>query len=350
MKLRYILLPVLCILLMSHNASAIDLTQNVVYQGSGSSPQWRDDSNSSASNTWHTGRSIYGGNSGNASSFQSFYIRGESGSNLPIQNSWYLQVQGRVYFSGSNGKWNTSGNFIYTSTGNCPIVDMDVIEVQNHAGSTNATDQIFNYSIICKYTGSNNGVPQIGFKVQSSSQLDVFHFSVLNWFLWQYRSNAYDDTDVINAINNVRSSINNIYNSLGDTNQKLDDMLDALDTLNESQTQQQQQEQEATDNISNQSPSDMGSDVENQQTTSIINLFGSFLSALTSVNAGSCVIQLPFPSYAGGNWTMNICQYKDKAGNIISLFGSATLILFYLPVAWRLLGMIYNEIRSFTNG
>ncbi len=350
MKLRYILLPVLCVLLMSHNSFALDLTQNVVYQGSGNNPQWRDDSTSSVSNTWHTGRIVYGGNSGNAAEFNSFYVRGNSGSNLPIENSWYLQVSGRIAFNGTDNKWNNSGNFIYTSNGNCPIVDMETVEVQSHAGNTSNTTQIYNYTITCKYTGANNGVPQVGFKVQSVSQLVTYQFSVQNWFLWQYKSSAYDDTEVIKAINNVRTSINNIYNSLGDTNQKLDDMLDALDTLNQTQSQQQQEEQQATDNISNQSPSDMGSDVENQQTTSIINLFGSFLSALTSVNAGSCVIQLPFPSYAGGNWTMNICQYKDKAGNIISLFASATLILFYLPVAWRLLGMIYNEIRSFTNG
>lgn len=350
MKLRYIFIPVLCILLMSHNTYALELSQNVVYQGSGTAPQWRDDSTSSVSNTWHTGRIVYGGNSGNASEFNSFYVRGNSGSNLPIQNSWYLQVSGRIVYTGSDNKWNTSGNFIYTSQGNCPIVDMETVEVQSHNGSTSKTEQTFNYTITCKYSGSNNGVPQIGFKVQSRSQLDTYQFSVQNWFLWQYRSTAYDDTEVINAINKVRTSINNIYNSLGNTNQKLDDIKDALDTLNETQSQQNQQEQESAENISDQTPADMGSSVENQQTTSIINLFGSFLSALTSVNAGSCVIELPFPSYAGGSWTMNICQYKDKAGNIVSLFGSATLILFYLPVAWRLLGMIYNEIRSFTNG
>lgn len=320
--LRYIFIPFLVIILMSHNVSAIDLTQNVVYKASGSSPQWKDDSNSSASNTWHTGRSIYGGNSGNASSFSSFYIRGENGSNLPIESSWYLQVQGRVYFSGSSGKWNTSGNFIYTSIGNCPIVDMDVVEVQNHVGSTNTTDQIFNYSIICKYTGSNNGIPQVGFKVQSSSQTDVFHFSVLNWFIWQYRSNIFDDTDVINAIKNVRSSINNIYNSLGNTNDKLDDIKEALDTLSQSQQDQQEQEQQATDNISNQSPSDIGS-TDNAGTTNLINALGGFITTIANAPATNCVINGDMGNLDVGS--INLCTGKENFNTLVEFIGFTAL-------------------------
>lgn len=237
------LFSVLACSFYSLSASAVDLTHAVTYQGSGASPQWHDDSTSSASNTWHTGSSTYSGNSGNASEFNSFYVRGNNGSNIAIHDSWFLQVSGHITFSGTDNKWNTSGNFSYTSVGNCSIVDFDFIDVQSHTGSTSNTNQIYNFSLICKYTGSNSGVPRINLRVHGTSQLDTYKFSVDNWFIWSPAS-GFDDSDIISAINNVRTSVNNLYNAVGTTNNKLNDTNLKLDDLNEiAETLRDSQEQ-----------------------------------------------------------------------------------------------------------
>lgn len=108
-------------------------------------------------------------------------------------------------------------------------------------------------------------------------------------------------------------------------------------------------QEQAADDVANQTP-DKIANATNEQTTNIIGIISSFLSAITNFSAGSCELPLDFPSYAGGQMTVNVCQNRDRGGNLISLFTSLTLIMFYLPLAFKLLSMIYNEIRSFTNG
>lgn len=344
------LFSVLACSFQSPNVSALDLSYMVRYQGSGTNPQWRDDSTSSVSNTWHTGRIIYGGNSGNAAEFNSFYVRGSNGSNLPIENSWFLQLSGRMTFTGTNSKWNTSGNFIYTSNGNCPIVDMETVDVQNHNGSTSNTTQIYNYTITCKYTGSNNGVPQVGFKVQSMSQLDTFQFSVQNWFLWSSGSTTYDDTDVINAINNVRTSINNVYNAVGTTNNKLDDTNDKLDDLNEIantlKNSQEQANQDANDRY--QDEKDTINDNAQQGQEQSESLGGINLSILNPLNAwknyftNGCSVNIPIiagwihsPSSTYTSWwctNSTLSGVKSVLTGVISIVG--VMIVFGFAFKW----------------
>lgn len=150
---------------------------------------------------------------------------------------------------------------------------------------------------------------------------------------WRPMTQA-SNQDIINAINNQT-----------DYTQKLNEISNKM-------SQQQQAEEDAVDNIEEQTPSDISSsgNTENQASTNLIGAFSNFVSALTNIQTGNCNITLGFPDYAGGSRTVNICQNKDKAGNLISVFSSLTLIVFYIPLAIRLLTMIYNEIRSYTNG
>lgn len=107
---------------------------------------------------------------------------------------------------------------------------------------------------------------------------------------------------------------------------------------------------ESTENIENQTPPSSSETGDGAQATNLINAFSGFVSALGGLSATNCNLTLNFPDFAGGSRVVNVCQNKDKAGNIISVFSSLTLIVFYVPLAIRLLTMIYNEIRSFTNG
>lgn len=342
------LFSVLACSFYSLSASAIDLSHAVTYQGSGSNPQWHDDSTSSISNTWHTGRIIYGGNSGNAAEFSSFSIRGNNGSNIPIQNSWFLQVTGRMAFSGTDNKWNTSGNFIYTSVGNCPIIDMDTTEVQSHAGSTSNTTQIYNYTITCKYTGSNSGIPQIGFKVQSTSQLDSYQFSVQNWFMWSAAS-GFDDSDIISAINNLRTSVNNVYNALGTTNNKLDDTNSKLDDLNEIaetlRDSQDQANQDANDRY--QDEKDTIDDNANQGKEDSESLGGIDLSLLNPISSwkdifrNGCSVSIPIisgwlhaPSSTYTSWWCSTDTLLNIKGTL-TVIGSIAGIMIVFGFAFK---------------
>ena len=109
------------------------------------------------------------------------------------------------------------------------------------------------------------------------------------------------------------------------------------------------QQQQADENISNQSTSDING-AENQATTNLIGVLSNFLTQLQSFSATDCNLSLPFPSFIGGTQVVNICQGKDVLGNFITIIGTLAMVTFYIPLALVLLKMIYNEIRSFTNG
>lgn len=112
-----------------------------------------------------------------------------------------------------------------------------------------------------------------------------------------------------------------------------------------------EKELESTTNIENQTPQNSsGGSSENQQTTNLIGVFSGFLTQLQSFSATNCNLDLPFPSFIGGTQTVNICQGKDVLGNFITIVGTLAMLTFYIPLAFVLLKMIYNEIRSFTNG
>lgn len=108
-------------------------------------------------------------------------------------------------------------------------------------------------------------------------------------------------------------------------------------------------EYDAVDNISNQDTSDIPNSTD-QQTTNLIGVISSFITAIGGINATNCQLTLPFPTYAGGSTTVDVCQGKEKAPQLVQIGSSMLLLLFFLPLAWLLLKLIYNEIRSWTNG
>lgn len=109
------------------------------------------------------------------------------------------------------------------------------------------------------------------------------------------------------------------------------------------------EQRQADQNISNQSSSDIDG-AENQATTNLIGVLSGFISAFSNINATNCNLTLDFPSYAGGTRVVNICSGKEKAPRIVEIGSSLLLIGVFVPLAYILIKMIYNEIRSWTNG
>lgn len=156
---------------------------------------------------------------------------------------------------------------------------------------------------------------------------------ILDTQVFRLKSGATDYSGALNTINNNINSINS----------GLNNVKDAIDNQNE---EEKQETQDASDDAA----AEVGEVADNAATSNLIGIISNFISAISDFQGGNCDLSLAFPSYAGGTLNVNVCQNKDKAGNLIEVFTSLTLIVFYLPLALKLLSMIYNEIRSFTNG
>ena len=122
-----------------------------------------------------------------------------------------------------------------------------------------------------------------------------------------------------------------------------------ITNINNTINEQNKKEQQAIDNISNQSQSDINN-AENPATTNLIGVLSGFVNAFSNINATNCSLTLEFPNYAGGSRVVDICQGKDKAPRIVEIGSSLLLIAVFVPLAYILIKMIYNEIRSWTNG
>lgn len=105
---------------------------------------------------------------------------------------------------------------------------------------------------------------------------------------------------------------------------------------------------DAIDNIGDQSTSDIEG-ATNQQTTNLIGILTNFVQTITNIQPSEyCSIWLNFPSFAGGRQYAYLCQGRQI--QIVNIFSSVVLVTFFIPLAYTLLKMIYNEIRSWTNG
>lgn len=122
-----------------------------------------------------------------------------------------------------------------------------------------------------------------------------------------------------------------------------------ITNINNTINEQNQKENQAVDNISNQSPSDINN-AENAATTNLIGVLSGFINAFSNINATNCRLTLEFPNYAGGSRVVDICQGKEKAPRIVEIGSSLLLIAVFVPLAYIMIKMIYNEIRSWTNG
>ena len=122
-----------------------------------------------------------------------------------------------------------------------------------------------------------------------------------------------------------------------------------ITALNDTVNEYYEQNYDSVDNISNQTTNDIPNSTSSQ-TTSIIGVISGFISSLSSYQATSCSLTLPFPSYAGGSTTVDPCSGKEIAPTIVQIASSLLLICTFIPLAFVVLRMIYNEIRSWTNG
>lgn len=321
-RLGYIFIPVLAIILMSHNVFAVNADKYVNsgvygYNGPGSSM-------------------IFGGNTIYGSAVESNSLSFEMMSGAATQNvsNFFLRMNGTVpansiyYFTmttcsvydyGSNYKV-----FGLAFRGDFAVLQTDLGE-QYLASGTNKYCRQYAYKLYS--TAANFGIQGVAsrhIQVTANTNL-VVNFSPVSWI--QLGQDA-DYTSALQSISNKQSQ----------TNQK-------LDTLNQQNSEYYDKQYDSIDSIDNQSAGDI-SGTDNQNTTNLIGVFSSFVTALGNASSTNCNFSGDFGNLDIGQ--LNFCH--DDPPTIVQVIGSLVLIAVFVPLAYFLVNRIISEIRSFTNG
>lgn len=340
---KWLIIPVFAIILMSHNAFAVEPSVNVEFTGGAIQPYWQSSNGEAFHNT-----SLSVGNNVTYSGMTYIRVRNGSNQNYAVEGGSYVSLIGEVILRAHNtngggtaiASW-ASGYFGMsndTSHTDCGMVDFKY-DLQEYSQTTSPNEYYYRYTVemICRVqtAGATNPTTNFNLSTTGSAGSVVASFNLRRISVFKPVGD-FDPSTIISAINRLNTTIDGIVD-------KFDDLQDVIE-------QGQQQEQDATDNIENQDYHDLQGDTDNSQTTSLIGSLSGFLSAISSLSATNCNVALQFPQFAGGTMTVNVCQNKEYTGNIVSVAGSVLLVLFYLPLAFVMVNMIYREIRSFTNG
>lgn len=341
-KLSYILLPILVVFLMSHNAFADTITES-----SGSGVYGYVVRSSSGDN--------YGRNASWSGNYPVELLSPRSGTQVikylyGVQKSWNLNLP--------TGKqsYSVSARFIITAMGNNEIfynlpitgtmgttsgtknmdcaagnggssVNQVVVEcISSTTGGVRPTSVNITYGSTVSFDLSSNYISYVS---DTSSRVVVASSS------YTYSAAEDNSAAVVNGLDQVRQSVN--YQG--------DKINNSINNLNNSINEQNKKENAAVDNIQNQTTGDIPNSTD-QQTTNLIGLFGSFVSAVSSASATNCNIVANFGNLNLG--TLNLCQ--DNPPAFIQVIGSIVLIVILVPCAYWLVMRILGEIRSFTNG
>lgn len=201
------------------------------------------------------------------------------------------------------------------------------------------------YLIITKIAEGGSGYT-LG--VFSYDYLILYENECVSNYGWTTRIQWTGLTNYTQQLNGITQEINALRGQMP-TQTQINNLNNSVNNLNDAVTDHYRKEDAAIDNINGQTPSDIGN-TSSQETTSLIGVITNFINALRNLSATNCNVSLQFPQFAGGTQVVNVCQNKEYTGNIVSIAGSIFLVVFYIPIAYLLLRMIYNEIRSYTNG
>lgn len=326
MKLRYIFIPFICVLLMSHNVSAVDLSNSVKYVQGVARPYWQSSHNESA----HQGSYSFGNNFDYTSS-NWIRIKSATNTNLSVDAGNYVSITGKVIaYSSVGGNANTNvlsqpytvwGPGAATSSDgvDCNLVDYSFDTYT--AYSTTGYEYTYNFEWICRATNGNIINPVTNFWVNNrnpgtggTTRADL---NIARVTVWE-PVDGFDDTDIINAINRINNSINSLNNNVIDTNDKLDQILESQENVNDFINE----EQESIDNINNQSPSDI-QDSENAGTTNLIGALGGFFTTIANTPATNCIINGDLGHVDIGG--IDLCQGKENFNTIVEFIGFTAL-------------------------
>lgn len=320
-RIRWLIIPIFAFLLMSHNASALQLTQNVDSVYSWKNPQiwcmvFGGSLYSNGSDTC-----IVGPNTGTA--WQGRGVSYIKTANINLVANDYYQVYLDV--STSNGAekqipvmWNLG------TTANYDIVSFRMVSESNNIGSS-ADNEIYvaSYEIILKGLYNNPSFPiELGY---GGGNINMLYLG------GDFNTNNMD----------VRISRINQYHPR--SQQSNQDVVNSIESLSDSIEQQNEQENSAVDNISNQSADDY--EMESANMSSLFSQFGGFISAVNGASIGDCNIPADFNHINLG--ILDLCRnpVPDYVQVAVSIVSCMLIAPYLMNIIKRILS-IADRIRE----
>lgn len=333
--LGYIFICISAIFLMSHNTYAEVLSIGV-------SPKWTN---------WGASWSYYATSAGSSSNFSWF----SSSANTYVAEANGTSRVKQIRFNLPNGITLISGDYIVaemvynleaannsndmifgamkSNTSNIGLIDVSVSRGSNAMGTIKFT---FKVEDTIRVTNTTTYV-QIATARGSVDQYNIFWFNEAAGYLQGSVVNFYgtkNSTDYTGGINDLKNGVTNLNNKLNQTNEKLDDIA-------ENQEERAQKEDEAIGNIEDQTPSDIGN-TSDSKTDSLLGTFGSFVTAIGSINPSNC--NLDFDTGYIDFGTQNLCsQNVPTAFTVIS---SIIVLCFTIPFVVHIIRRILALIRE----
>lgn len=346
-RLKYIFIPVLVILLMSHNVFAVDMSPNV-------HPIWTNATPDCTLYQYQEGLTFVNEYYNNQSSFRSIYsvscavpaglqskntyaVYSFTFDNIPDDNSLdsgFRGVKAR-HGSGGDGGWGVVGYNIQTFANNSAKVD--VYLYGENTNTTAGTVILFN-----EYNAA-----ELAF-LQPKERMSVSGASY-----WQVTTDTdfeYNYTDVLKGISTkldtmtthlpvIRSFVWEIRNTTNDINSKLDDLgQDTADAINNGQADATQ---DAADDSS--TAGDSSSDDVTSATNSLLSVIGAGIGAITTASPTNCRINGDMGNLDVG--TIDLCA--NPVPSFIAVIGSIIAVLVVLPLVIVLFNRFISIIRSF---
>lgn len=320
-RLSYIFIPVLAIILMSHNVFAVNGDN---WNASGVYGFKSSSGGITMSNGGLADYSIQYGNSlrasfapTNGSTMMRNFAFDMNGT-VAANSIYYFQV--KICSSSTN-----SFKFFGLSfRPDFAILQVDLGEPSQNSGSFPYC-QSYNYKLFSTQPNyAIVGVDSRMLHIENGAVVDM-NISPVSWITLG------DDP-------NYTSALNSISDKQSQTNRK-------LDQLNQKNSEYYDKQYQSIDNIDDQSAGDI-SGTDNQNTTNLIGIFSSFVTAMGNASSSNCNFNGDFGNLDLGQ--MNFCQ--DNPPTVVQVIGSLVLIAVFVPLAYFLVNRIISEIRSFTNG
>lgn len=250
----------------------------------------------------------------------------------------YQTGQAIFYFTTNKASYETFANSIHYSAIYHKL--SGATEEKNCTASSSLTDtnpSLLIQQVECRQVTNSNYDPYVSVDLRIGTTPESFDSPA--WYVYRNGGGLKFSVNIGQYI--VSSSDN-------ESELAMEEINNTLNIIYQQNSEYYQHEYDAIDNIENQTPNDMNVGTGNY--TNLIGLLQGFLVMLESPRFLNCELTLPFPEYAGGTVVVNPCSFKEKAPAIVQWGSSLLLVTFFIPFAFIMLKLIYNEIRSWTNG
>lgn len=180
-------------------------------------------------------------------------------------------------------------------------------------------------------TGYQQSTDQLTYIPSGSGVANV----TLDWINYSYSGS----TDPNTALLQLQNSL------IEEQNEKIDNIFNFLENQTENQ---RQQDQNTADDVVDDVEGDANITAIENKTTSIIGLFSSLLTALSSPTAGNCVIPFDLTNYSGGTLNnVDLCHLSPPSGitNVLNIV-FISFVIFMAISAVKLIFKLYSEVTT----